>query len=164
MNNLEEILSLSREKMRDLERRWINTLQQLDDEDVNWRANDVSNSVTNLVVHVAGSLRQRFVSGIGRESDIRDRDEEFNTREQFTKTDLINLLTEQFATVHQTMQSLTPEKLFRVYTIKDHEETALDVIFEVVTHVSEHLGQVLFIAKMRLGEQYQIQWAQHQRT
>lgn len=161
MTNPDAVLSLHCDKMIDLERRWINALQQLDDEDVNWRPNDVSNSVANLVVHVVGSLRQRFVSGIGQELDIRDRDKEFNTREQYTKAELIDLLTEQFAIVHRTMRSLTPQMMFQVYTIKDHKETVLDVIFEVVTHVSEHLGQVLFIAKMRLGELYQIQWAPH---
>ncbi|MFD1674285.1 DUF1572 family protein [Alicyclobacillus fodiniaquatilis] len=163
MNNFQEVLSLHRDKMFDLERRWVNALQQLDDEDVNWRPNDVSNSIANLVVHVAGNLRQRFVSGIGQESDIRDRDEEFNTREWFSKTELINLLTEQFSTVHRTLQCLTPDKLFQVYTIKNQDRTVLDVIFEVVTHISEHLGQVLFIAKMRLDDRYQIQWAPHQR-
>lgn len=109
-NQDEAILSLHRKKMLDLERRWVNALQQLNDDDVNWRANDVSNSIANLVIHVVGSLRQRFVSGIGGEPDNRDRDDEFNTKQWFTKTELINMFTEQFAIVHRTMENIMMKK------------------------------------------------------
>lgn len=159
----EVILSLHRDKMVDLERRWVNTLKQLKDEDVNWKVNDVSNSIANLVVHVVGNLRQRFVSGMGGELDHRDRDEEFNTRHQFTRTELVDMVTEQFATVHRTLQNLSPETLTQTYKIQGRDVSGLDVIFGVATHVSEHLGQVLFIAKLRLGEEYQIQWMPHEK-
>lgn len=48
-----------------------------------------------------------------------------------------------------------------VYKIQGRDMISLDVIFGVATQVSEHLGQVLFIAKMRLGENYQVQWMPH---
>lgn len=73
------------------------------------------------------------------------------------------MLEEQFGIVHRTLQDMTSCNLTGVYTIKDSEEAALDIIFGAVTHVSEHLGQTLYIAKMLLGEQYNIQWAPHRR-
>lgn len=162
-NHDESILLLHRDKMLDLERRWVTALQQLNDDDVNWRVNDMSNSIANIVVHVIGNLRQRFVSGIGEEHDDRDRDEEFNTRQQFTRIELIDMLTEQFFVVHRTLLHMKPQMLTQAYQIQERDVSVLDVIFGVATHVSEHLGQVLFIAKMRLGDDYQIQWNPHQR-
>uniref|UniRef100_UPI003555EED8 DUF1572 family protein n=1 Tax=Alicyclobacillus tolerans TaxID=90970 RepID=UPI003555EED8 len=51
--------------MLDLQRRWVNALKQFNDDDVNWRVNDMSNSIANLVVHVVGNLHQRFVAANG---------------------------------------------------------------------------------------------------
>ena len=157
------VLSLHRAKMQDLERRWVAVLRQLHDDEVNWRPNDVSNSIANLVVHVVGNLRQRFVSGIGNEADIRMRDEEFNTRERFTGTELIDMLTEQFGIVDRTLLDMTPRMLAQTYETQGRKQSGLDILFGAATHTSEHLGQVLFIAKMLLGERYQIQWSPHQR-
>ena len=47
---------------------------QLDDEQVWWRPRDGMNSIGNLLLHLAGNLRQRFGSVIGGEPDDRDRD------------------------------------------------------------------------------------------
>ena len=42
-----------------------------------WRANDNSNSVGNLLLHLAGNIRQWIVAGVGKFPDGRDRDSEF---------------------------------------------------------------------------------------
>jgi hypothetical protein len=49
--------------------------------DVLWqRANDQSNSVGNLLVHLEGNVRQWIVSGVGGAPDTRDRAAEFGAR------------------------------------------------------------------------------------
>src|SRR5918997_2340993 len=40
-------------------------LEKLSDEDVWWRANPESNSIGNLLLHLAGNARQWIVSGVG---------------------------------------------------------------------------------------------------
>ena len=52
-------------------------LELLDEDEVWWRPNQHSNSIGNLVLHLAGNVRQYVVSGAGGEPDIRRRDEEF---------------------------------------------------------------------------------------
>ena len=52
-------------------------LEQLSDEQVWWRANDKSNSIGNLILHISGNARQWIVSGLGGEQDNRRRDDEF---------------------------------------------------------------------------------------
>src|SRR3954471_23070289 len=45
-----------------------------------WRANEQSNSVGNLLLHLAGNVRQWIVSGIGGAPDTRYRAAEFEAR------------------------------------------------------------------------------------
>ena len=61
---------------------------QLDDSQVWWRPRDDMNSVGNLLLHLAGNLKQRFGSVIGGEPDDRDRFGEFTERGEIPKGDL----------------------------------------------------------------------------
>jgi len=45
------------------------------------RPNPESNSVGNLLMHLAGNVRQWIVSGIGGAADVRNRDGEFQARD-----------------------------------------------------------------------------------
>ena len=44
-------------------------LEQLDDNQIWWRANSHSNSIGNLILHVCGNARQWIVCGLGSETD-----------------------------------------------------------------------------------------------
>ena len=64
-------------------------LDQLDDAQVWWRPREDMNSVGNLLLHLAGNLKQRFGSVIGGEPDVRDRFGEFTERGTIPKGDLL---------------------------------------------------------------------------
>ena len=49
-------------------------LVRLTDEQVWWRAGEESNSVGNLMLHLAGNVRQWVVCGLGGAADRRERD------------------------------------------------------------------------------------------
>ena len=53
---------------------------QLSDEQLWWRPAESMNSIGNLVLHLAGNLRQWIVSGVGGETDTRERGREFAER------------------------------------------------------------------------------------
>ena len=48
-------------------------VEGLTDEDIWWRPNPASNSIGNLILHLAGNVRQWVVSGIGGAPDERKR-------------------------------------------------------------------------------------------
>src|SRR5581483_11092568 len=54
-----------------------------------WRANEQSNSVGNLLVHLAGNVRQWIVGGVGGVSVARDRAGEFAAREGESADELL---------------------------------------------------------------------------
>lgn len=158
MGCFDETMSLHQNKMRDLEARLIGAIAQLDDDGVNWRPNEESNSIANIVLHIIGNLRQRFVAGVGGALDTRDRDREFASRDNLTKAQLIQMIKDNFQIVHRALEDMSSERLDAVYHIQGEDITGLGTIFGAAVHTSEHVGQALFIAKMRLGQGYQIQW------
>src|SRR5919112_5003220 len=56
-------------------------LEQLDDAQIWWRPNAQSNSVGNLLLHLAGNARQWVVCGVGGGRDARERQAEFDAGE-----------------------------------------------------------------------------------
>src|SRR4026209_2602342 len=67
-------------------------LERLTDEQIWWRANEESNSIGNLVLHLCGNARQWIISGVGGQPDARVRDTEFQQREVISRDRLLGLL------------------------------------------------------------------------
>lgn len=157
------LIEMHRQKLQDLHQRAARAIRQVSDADVNWRPNEESNSIANLVVHLAGNLGQRLVSTIGGAPDVRERDAEFNTREQFTRERVLAILDQSFGAGDGILAELRPERLGEHKRTGNKDVTVLDVMFAVATHASEHVGQIMYIAKLRLGPAYQIIWSPHKR-
>lgn len=127
---------------------------QLSEEQLNWRPNEESNSIANLIVHMEGNIRQRIKSGILGLPDKRDRDKEFDESLHFKKDDLKKLIEQSFDLMIETANKLSPEDLLKTQTLKNEQVTFFDLLNQSANHLSEHLGQILYIAKMLLNEQY----------
>src|SRR5215813_8060844 len=64
-------------------------LENMTEDQIWWRPNEMSNSVGNLVLHLQGNLRQWIVMPLGGKAFRRDRQAEFATRERVPKEQLI---------------------------------------------------------------------------
>ncbi|BDG59582.1 DUF1572 domain-containing protein [Caldinitratiruptor microaerophilus] len=157
------VIRIHRDRLRDLHRRAGAAIEQLRDEDVNWRPNEESNSIANLVLHMAGNIGQRLVSAVGGAPDTRDRDAEFNSRDFLTRDRVLEILGDAFGAADRVLETLSAEQLAETRRVRDREMTVLDLIFGVATHLSEHVGQILYIAKMRLGPDYRVQSTPHRK-
>ena len=113
-----------------------------------WRANDQSNSVGNLLLHLAGNVRQWMVSGVGGAPDIRHRGAEFAAHGGQPRAELLANLNQVLDDVERVMDGLTPETLLERRTIQGRDVTVLDAIFICVEHFSMHLGQIILVAKL----------------
>ena len=67
-------------------------LEKLSDEQIWWRANEESNSIGNLILHLCGNARQWIVCGVGSAPDARNRDAEFEQRDLIPRDELVTLL------------------------------------------------------------------------
>ena len=122
-------------------------LEKLSDEQIWWRANEHSNSIGNLVLHLCGNARQWIVCGIGEGTDKRDRDGEFAQREIVPRAKLLSLLRRTISDVDATLARYEPERLLETRMIQGTEGSALDAILHVVEHFAMHTGQIILLTK-----------------
>ena len=126
-------------------------LEKLSDEEVWWRANPESNSVGNLLLHLAGNSRQWIVSGVGGAPDARARQQEFDERSIVPRAELLTRLRETLSEVDATLASLDPSRLLERRRIQGSDVLVLEAILHVVEHFSMHTGQIILLTKMILG-------------
>jgi uncharacterized damage-inducible protein DinB len=129
----------------------LHCVETMSDEDLWWRPNEVSNSAGNLILHLCGNVRQWIVSSIGGVEFQRNRDMEFAARGPVPKTDLIATLKQAVEDVDQVLAALNTEKLLDRLRIQKYDVSTLQAVYHVVEHFSYHLGQILYIYKMRSG-------------
>lgn len=127
-------------------------LAKLSEEDIWWRANQASNSIGNLILHLCGNTRQWIIHGVGGAADGRDRTAEFAARETLRKNELLQKLETTLAEVDAVLANLSLEKLASRKVIQGFNVTVLGAVFHVVEHFSYHTGQIILITKMRIGE------------
>jgi uncharacterized damage-inducible protein DinB len=124
-------------------------VEGLSDADLWWRPNDASNSVGNLLLHLAGNIRQWIVSGVGGAPDQRNRASEFARRDPLPREELLALLTEAVLEADAVIARTDPAALGDRRPIQGREVSVLQAIYHVVEHLALHAGQILYIAKLR---------------
>jgi uncharacterized damage-inducible protein DinB len=124
-------------------------LEKLNDEQIWWRANEESNSIGNLILHLCGNARQWIISGVGAQPDARNRDAEFAQRETIPRAELLALLHSTLSEVQTTLRDLDPSLLLERRKIQGNDDVEiLEAIFHVTEHFSMHTGQIIMLTKM----------------
>ena len=123
-------------------------LERLTDTQIWWRANEESNSIGNLILHLCGNARQWIVCGIGAAPDARNRDSEFEQRDVIPRDELTALLRSTLSDVHTTLQSLDPSTLLEYRKIQGNDVDILEAVFHVTEHFSMHTGQIFLLTKL----------------
>lgn len=124
-------------------------LSQLSDKELFQIIDPESNSVAIILKHMAGNMRSRwtdFLSTDGEKPD-RNRDQEFIIDEHTSRESLMNIWERGWHYVFDTLQSLQPDDLSRIVTIRGQEHTVLQAINRALAHYAYHVGQIVFLAK-----------------
>lgn len=129
----------------------LHCVEELSDEEIWWRPNDVSNSIGNLVLHLCGNLRQWIVASLGGAEFKRDRDSEFSARGPVPKSELIANMRKVVNDVDAVLGKLETGRLLERLKIQQYDVSTLQAVYHVVEHFGYHLGQILYIYKMRTG-------------
>ncbi|HEY9383484.1 MAG TPA: DUF1572 family protein [Gemmatimonadales bacterium] len=127
-------------------------VETLSEADLWWRPNEASNSIGNLMLHLAGNIRQWIVSGVGGAPDRRDRAAEFARREPLEREALLALLTEAIFEADAVIARADPASLEARLVVQGRVISVLEAIYHVVEHVALHAGQILYITKLRAGK------------
>lgn len=131
------------------------TFQQLSDEDFIWKVNDDHNSIAVIIKHLRGNMLSRwtdFPNSDG-EKSWRDRDSEFV--EDITDVqELIRIWNEGWAVTMHAIESLNPGQLNDTAYIRNMGQPIIQLINRQLAHYAYHVGQIVMIAKMRLGKKW----------
>jgi hypothetical protein len=127
-------------------------IEPLADQDLWWRPNEASNSIGNLVLHLAGNVRQWIVSGLGGTADQRDRAAEFSRRDPVSRDQLASVLTSAVLEADAVIGRIDPASLGEHRPIQGRDVTVLQAIYHVVEHFGSHAAQIFYIAKLRLAK------------
>jgi uncharacterized damage-inducible protein DinB len=126
-------------------------LATLGDADIWWRPNEASNSIGNLMLHLGGNITQWIIGGVGRRAFERDRQHEFDERQQVPGTDLMGHLRNIVQEADAVLASVSADELMSKRQIQAYDVTVLEAIYHVVEHFGMHTGQIILLAKARGG-------------
>lgn len=126
-------------------------LAQLSDDDIWWRAHETNNSIGNLILHLSGNVRQWVVHHLGGLPFERERDKEFSRREMIPKQELLTHLKGTLQEVDAVLSEFPLENLKKQYHIQVYSITGMEAILHITEHFSYHVGQIVYITKLRTG-------------
>ncbi len=127
-------------------------IESVSDEAIWWRANESSNSIGNLMLHLAGNIRQWIVSGVGGAADVRQRSTEFRARGGKDKAALLAYLTAAVRDADDVLAALIADELGHPRQIQGRSTTVFEAVYHVVEHFSTHTGQIILLAKVHVGD------------
>jgi hypothetical protein len=141
-------------RMRTWLDRAMHCIDQLNDEQVWYRPNASSNAIGNLVLHIAGNLRQWILGGIGGQKDVRDRPAEFSAAAGYGSRELREILKDAVEAACKTIEAMPPLRVREAKRIQDMDVTLAHAVVMAVSHLGLHVGQIQYIGKMLLSDAY----------
>jgi len=152
----EVYLDSARARYRAMKKAGEHAIDQMSDEDLHWTANAECNSVAILIQHMRGNMLSRWTDTLttdGEKPD-RNRDQEFVADASQRREALLVKWEEGWACILAALDSFSPQDLLKPVRIRGQELSLLDGINRQIFHTSYHVGQIVQIAKERLGERW----------
>ena len=143
-----DFLKYSSDKLNQYEARIETCLDKLSDQQIWTRGAERQNAVGNLVLHLCGNLGQWILSGVGGAPDHRDRDAEFAARGDVSAGELKERIRERVKETVAVIAALTAEQLVERTVVQGYDVSKLHAVYHVVSHFSEHAGQIVFATKL----------------
>ena len=152
-----DFIAATTRELRSLWRAADRAISQLTDEQFFALLDPESNSIAVLVKHLAGNMRSRwseFLTTDG-EKPYRRRDDEFRIEPADTRAALLERWEQGWQILLGTLEALGPAELERTVTIRTEPYTALGAAQRSFGHYSDHIGQIILLAKHFAGEKWQ---------
>lgn len=147
------LLDCFRYRFRGLKKLGDKTLEQLSEADLLWRPNEEANSAAVIVQHMHGNMLSRWTDFLTTDGnkEWRDRDGEFTEPKTVTREDVMTLWEEGWACTLSAIDALTEADLTKEVKIRGESLGVIDAVLRQIGHYSLHIGQLITIAKERLG-------------
>lgn len=156
MNIPENFLQSARKEFMNYKALGEKAMAQVPDEKLFWQYNEESNSIGTIVKHLWGNMMSRwtdFMTTDG-EKEWRQRDAEFENDVK-DRGELMQKWNEGWDCVFKALDSIKGDDLAKIIYIRNQGHTVLEAINRQLAHYPHHVGQILFLAKMIIGSNWQ---------
>lgn len=147
-----------RTRLKDAHDRIRHCVGQLDDAQVWWRPKPDMNSIANLLLHLAGNVRQWMIDGVTGTHEDRNRPQEFAERSMIPKAELLSRLEGVVTEADGILANLTDTHLLEARRIQGFNETILSALLNSLTHFNGHAQEIVYITRLQLGPAYRFAW------
>jgi hypothetical protein len=133
-----------------------NAMAQIDDSQINYQPDQGSNSIALIVHHLSGNMLSRFTDFLHSDGEKpwRDREAEFEKGFQ-SKAEMLEAWEKGWDVLFKTMNALKADDLDKVVYIRNEGHTVLDALQRQLAHYPHHVGQIVYLAKMLVKDQWQ---------
>jgi hypothetical protein len=155
MDDATHVLEAIRDTLKAQKRLAEKAMEQLGSQDFHWSPDEESNNIAIIVKHLAGNMRSRwtdFLTSDG-EKPTRNRDGEF-IDDLGSAGQVMKEWEEGWQILFDTIEKLQPADLQKIVTTRGKEHTATEAILGQLGHYAQHVGQIVYLAKLRLGDDW----------
>jgi hypothetical protein len=131
------------------------TIDQLSDEQLFWQYNAESNSIASIVKHLWGNMLSRWTDFLTTDGEkpTRNREAEFDNDIK-DRAELLQKWNEGWECLFAAIDSVNADNIETVIYIRNMGHTVTEAINRQLAHYPYHIGQIVFIGKMALNEQW----------
>ena len=131
-------------------------MKQIPEKELTWKFNGQSNSILTIVKHMSGNMISRFTDFLltDGEKSWRNRDSEFN-EEDPDKLRYKEMWDKGWNVLLNTLESLYENDLNKIVYIRNEGHTVYEAIQRQLAHYAYHIGQIVFISKMKVGDEWE---------
>ena len=131
-------------------------IAQVEEEQLFFQPNEDTNSIAIIVQHLWGNMLSRWTDfrTTDGEKPWRERDAEFESLIK-TRAELMTKWTSAWDCLFAALDSVKDENLQEIVYIRNEGHTILEAVNRQIAHYSYHVGQIVFMAKMLQGANWE---------
>ena len=137
-------------------------LRQLGEDQIWWRPRPEMNSIGNLLLHLAGNVRQWIVAGVGDFEDTRERQAEFDERGPLPQDVVWGRLEQVVKEASAVLHAVSATDLMTSKQVQGFDVTKLGATMHSVSHFQGHVQEIIGLTRQQLGDEYQFRWTPDQ--
>jgi len=130
-------------------------MEDLEEVDIHYQPNGISNNISILVKHLSGNMLSRFTDFLNSdgEKEWRQRDAEFEDT-YVSKNEMLQAWQVGWSCLFATLSALSEDDLMKTVFIRKEAHTVLEAITRQLAHYASHVGQIVFLAKIIQGDKW----------
>lgn len=125
------------------------TFAQLEEGDFHYQPDAESNSIAQIIQHMAGNMLSRWTNFLTEdgEKEWRRRDDEFAIH-PYSKQALLGIWEKGWDCYLEALESLRDTDLMTTIYIRNEPLSAIDAINRQLAHYPYHVGQIVYLGRM----------------